>query len=381
MRVSFGELRIGEVARRHLQSALEKNWVSEGENVRLFEERFAEHFGYAHAVATSSGTDADIVACGTLYGRGAARGDEVVTPASCFCAPANAVLASGFTPRFVDIDRRTLNLDPGRLESAIGRRTRAILLVHNMGRPCDMDAICEIADRHGLLVIEDACEAHGARYKSRIVGSLGDIGTFSFYAAHMICCGEGGMAVTHDAELAALLRSVKSHGRPAGSLYFDFQRFGINGKMNDMEAALGLEGLEHFPDAFARRRAHIARLLELTAELAEYIDRIEEDPHEIIAPHAFALVLRDPRLDRDALYRYLEESGIQCKTLFGSLPTQHAGFAFAGHRLGDFPVAEYVGRNGLHFGCHEYLTDSDLCYVADRLRTYFLRGALSHDPS
>ena len=370
MRVSFGELRIGDIARSHIQSALEKNWVSEGANVRLFEESFAEHFGYAHAVATSSGTDADIVACGALYGRGAARGDEVITPASSFCAPSNAVLAAGFVPRFVDIDRATLNIDPAKIERAIGPRTRAIMVVHNMGRPCEMDAICDIATRHGLLVIEDACEAHGAVYRGRIAGSLGDIGTFSFYAAHMICCGEGGMAVTHDAELAGLLRSVKSHGRPAGSIYFDFQRFGINGKMNDLEAALGIEGLANFPASFAKRRDNVARLMELTDDLDGYVERIDEREHEVIAPHAFPLVLRDPRLDRDGLYRFLEDAGIQCKTLFGSLPTQHAAFAFAGAAQGAFPVAEYVGENGLHFGCHEYLSDDDLIYAAEKLRTY-----------
>ncbi len=371
MRISFGELRIGELARRHLQSALEKDWISEGANVAAFEEHFAALFGYPYAVATSSGTDADIAACASLYGLGAQRGDEIITPALSFCATANAILAAGFTPHFVDVELETLNIDPDQIEAAISDRTAAIMVVHTMGKPADMDPIMEIARRHGLRVIEDACEAHGAQYNGHYVGSIGDIGTFSFYVAHLVCCGEGGMAVTSSPEIEQLLRSVKSHGRPAGDIYFDFQRFGLNSKMNDMEAAVGLEGLSEFPETFRQRREHLQRLLELTDDLAEYVHRLDEQPHELISPHAFPLVLKDPSHDRDKLYRYLEDAGIQCKTLFGSLPTQHAAFAFMGHRSGEFPVAEYIGKNGLHFGCHRYLNDDDLVFAAQKLRAYF----------
>jgi dTDP-4-amino-4,6-dideoxygalactose transaminase len=198
MRISFGELRIGEIARQRIQACLEKHWVSEGENVRDFERMFASHFGYRHAIAVSSGTDACLVACATLHGRGAARGDEIIVPACSFVATSNAVLAAGFVPRFVDVELETLNIDPSRIEEAITPRTRAIQVVHTMGKPCEMDAILEIAGRHGLLVIEDSCEAHGATYRGRTVGTLGDLGAFSFYAAHLICCGEGGMVVTSD---------------------------------------------------------------------------------------------------------------------------------------------------------------------------------------
>jgi len=325
-------------------------------------------------VATRSGTSADIVACAAAYERGAQRGDEILVPASAFVAVANAVLAAGFTPVFVDIERATLNIDPARIEDAITPRTRAILVVHNMGRPCAMDAIGEISRRRGLLLIEDACEAHGARYRDRPVGTLGNLGTFSFYAAHMICAGEGGMVVTDDAALADVVRSVKSHGRPPRSIYFDFQRFGINAKMNDMEAALGIEGVAHFAEVFATRKRNLGTLLELTRELEPYVQFIEESPWEVVAPHAFPLVLRDPALDARRLAEHLETHSIQTKTLFGSLPTQHGAFAFLGHAQGSFPVAEYVGANGLHFGCHQYLSEEDLAYAAEVLRDYFKRA-------
>ncbi len=375
MRISFGELRVGDVARQRIQASLEKNWVSEGENVREFERLFASHFGYGYGAAVSSGTDACIVSCAALYGLGAERGDEIIVPACSFVATSNAVLAAGFTPRFVDVELETLNLDPNRIEAAITPRTRAIMVVHTMGKPCEMDAILDIAERHGLKVIEDACEAHGATYRGRVVGSLGWLGAFSFYAAHLICCGEGGMIVGEDEEAGQWVRSVRSHGRPAGDIFFDFQRFGLNAKMNDLEAALGIEGIGSFDEVFDRRKQLLYRLLELTRDLQDRAHFLVEAPHEKVAPHAFPLVLRDPRLDARALYRHLEERGIQCKTLFGSLPTQHAAFAFLGHRKGEFPVAEYIGENGLHFGCHQYLEDEDIEFAAEVLHDYFARAS------
>ncbi|MBW2281279.1 MAG: DegT/DnrJ/EryC1/StrS family aminotransferase, partial [Deltaproteobacteria bacterium] len=167
------------------------------------------------------------------------------------------------------------------------------------------------------------------------------------------------------------IRSVKSHGRPSGATYFDFQRFGLNCKMNDLEAALGLEGLAGFDEVFVRRKELLHRLLEQTRALEEYCDFLVEEKHEKVAPHAFPLVLKDPALDAAALYRFLEERGIQCKTLFGSLPTQHRAFAFLGHAPGSFPEAEYLGDNGLHFGCHQYLSEADIDYAAEVLDAYF----------
>jgi dTDP-4-amino-4,6-dideoxygalactose transaminase len=229
----------------------------------------------------------------------------------------------------------------------------------------------KIAKDHDLKVIEDACEAHGATYKDRIIGTIGDMGTFSFYTAHQIVCGEGGMVVTDDDEVAGVIRSVKSHGRPPGSLYFDFQRIGFNAKMNDLEAALGLEGIESFDKFFNIRKNNLYTLLELTKELSEYCYFIKEEKYEKISPHAFPLVLKDRKYDRDALYKYLESKGIQCKTLFGCLPTQHNAFKFLDYKYGQFPVAEYVGNNGLHFGMHQGITNDDILFISDTLNKYF----------
>lgn len=371
MRIRFGDLRIGDTARSRVQAALDRNWVSEGENVRDFERTFAEKFGYRHAIATSSGTDADICCCASLYDFGARRGDEIIVPAATFVASANAILAAGFVPRFVDIAVDTLNIDPDRIEAAVNRKTRAIMAVHLMGKPADMDPILDIAKRHKLMIIEDACEAHGARYRGKVVGSIGDMGAFSFYAAHVVVAGEGGMVVTNRDDVADVVRSVKSHGRPTGSIYFDFQRIGFNSRMNELTAAVGLEGMERYDASFKKRKDNVYRLLELTAGLHDYCYFIREEPHEVLSPHAFPLVLKEEKYDCEKLYMYLESRGIQTKTLFGSLPTQHNAFRFLGHRVGDFPVAEYVGSNGLHFGIHQYLNDDDLVFIADTLKGYF----------
>jgi len=371
MRISFGDLIIGDIARDRIQKALDKNWVTEGSNVKEFEEKFARQFGYNHAIATSSGTDACLASLAALYEFGAKRGDEIIVPATTFVATANAVLAAGFTPKFVDIELETLNINPKKIEGVITEKTQALMPVHLMGKPCYMDKILEIAERHNLLVIEDSCEAHGAKYKGKYVGTIGDMGAFSFYVAHLVICGEGGMVVTDNDKIAEIVRSVKTHGRPTGSIYFDFQRFGLNLRMNDLTAAIGIEGIGCFDETFKKRKDNLYKLLDLTKDLEDCIYFIKEEPHEIVCPHAFPLILKDEKYDCKKLYKFLESKEIQCKTLFGSLPTMHKAFEFLGYKSGDFPVAEYVGKNGLHFGIHQYLTDQDITYISDVLHGYF----------
>ena len=371
MRISFGNLKIGDTAREYVQRALDKNWVSEGANVAEFEQRFAEKFGYKHAIATSSGTDADICSCASLYDFGAKRGDEIILPAACFVACANSILAAGFVPKFVDINIKTLNIDPEKIEAAITPKTKAIMVVHTMGNPCEMDPIMKIAREHKLMVIEDSCEAHGAIYKGKVIGSMGDMGTFSFYPAHVVVAGEGGMVVTNNDAIDPVVRSVKSHGRPFGSIYFDFQRIGFNSRMNELTAAVGLEGLERFDETFSKRKDNFYKLLKLTKDLTKYCYFLEEESYKKISPHAFSVVLKDKKYDGPGFYKYLESKGIQCKTLFGSLPTQHKAFKFLNHKYGQFPVSEYVGENGVHFGMHQYLTDDDLRFISATLKGYF----------
>ena len=141
--------------------------------------------------------------------------------------------------------------------------------------------------------------------------------------------------------------------------------------MNELTAAIGLEGIEHFDETFDKRKQNLYKLLELTKELSSYLYFLNEEDYEKVSPHAFPIVLRDKKYDRNKLYSYLESKGIQCKTLFGSLPTQHHAFKFLNYKNGQFPESEYVGKNGLHFGIHQYLNDDDLLYISDTLKAYF----------
>jgi dTDP-4-amino-4,6-dideoxygalactose transaminase len=197
------------------------------------------------------------------------------------------------------------------------------------------------------------------------------MGLFSFYAAHMICSGEGGMISTHDAELDALCRSIRSHGRRGGQLYFAFDRVGYNSKMNDLEAAVGLEGLEMFDQTFSIRRGYLLKLHALLKPFSDRLILFPDGPGEIVCPHAYPIVMRDPKQSIEGLYQNLESKGIQCKTLFGSLPTQHRAFEFLGYKKGAFPVSERIGSTGLHFGVHQYLKEEDLDYAVDCIKKYF----------
>ena len=371
MRLEFGEIRIGEISKRHLNDVINNNWVSEGPKVDLFEKSWGKLFDYDYNISMSSGTDAGINSLLALYDYGAQRGDEIIIPALAFAAVGNAVITAGFNPIFIDIERDTLNINPFQIEDRITPKTRAIFAVHTMGKPCKMDIISEIAKKHKLILFEDACEAHGAKFKGKFVGHWGKAVTFSYYAAHLICCGEGGMVSTNDEQFSKIICSTKSHGRKDGSIYFDHVRTGLNSKMNDMEASLGLGGVDEFWNTFNKRKGNLSYLLNKVNALKHFAFFNLEEETDSISPHAFSIVLKDPKYNLKGLYTTLEQNSVSCKRNFGSMPTQHKAFAFLGHSFGAFPESEYVGDNGLHLGIHQYLSQADLDYVSDILHEYF----------
>jgi len=369
--IKFGDLVISEKSKELIKKALDENWVSGGHLVTELEEKWGKIFGYKHNVAVTNGADADTAACLALYDFGVKRGDEIITPALAFASVGSSILAAGFTPVFVDIKRETLNIDPTKIEEKIGPKTVAIMVVHTMGKPCDMDAIQEIAKKHNLKILEDCCEAHGAQYKGKYVGQFGEIAAFSFYVAHVLAGGDGGMCSTNSAELDEVLRCLKDHGRKPGSLYFDHIRSGSNFRMNVLPAAVMLGEIENFWNVFNKRKENLNYLLKKTEDLRDVAFFNIEESYEVTSPHAFSITLKNPKYDYKKLYSYLEENLVQCKRNFGSMPTQHKAFAFLGHKLGEFPEAEYVGSNGLHIGVHHHLSKEDLDYILDLLHAYF----------
>ncbi len=227
-------------------AVLESGWVSQGPRVEEFEATFAAYVGARYAVATSSCTTALHLA---LIAGGVRPGDEVLVPTFTFVATANAVEYCGARPVFVDVDLETFNIDPALIEAKITARTRAIIPVHLFGLPADMDPILEIAERHALVVIEDAACGVGSRYHDRHVGTVGLAGCFSFHPRKIITTGEGGMLVTDDAALAARVRSLRSHGAEVSDLERHagngtrlpaFSEVGFNYRMTDVQAAIGL---------------------------------------------------------------------------------------------------------------------------------------------
>ncbi len=244
-KIKFGDLIIKDGAKKLISKALDSNFVSGGHLVEELEKEWGKLFNYKYNVAMSNGTDADIAACMTLYDFGAKRGDEIIIPALAFVAVGNSVLAAGFKPVFVDIKRKTLNIDPEKIEEKINSRTIAIMAVHTMGKPSEMDVIQKLAHKHNLKIIEDCCEAHGAKYKNKFVGQFGDVATFSYYVAHIVSGGDGGMCSTNDPKIYDVLVSLKNHGRKPDSLYFDHIRHGLNFRMNILPAAITLEGIKN----------------------------------------------------------------------------------------------------------------------------------------
>ncbi len=362
-KVTFGTVSITDEARAMIDKILDSKWVTNGQHVKEFEKQFAKLFGVKDAVALSSGTDADALALAVLYDFGAKRGDEIIIPALSFVATGNAVFQAGFTPVFVDVQKETLNIDPEKIEAAITKKTRGIMPVHLMGKPADMDKILAIAKKYKLYVIEDAAEAHGAEYQGQKIGALGDMAAFSLYAAHIVTTIEGGIVTTNNLEMAEILRSLRNHGMVHK---FIFKRIGFSAKMNEIEAAVGLGNIKIFDKILEKRRRNMYYLIKQFKKFDDYFFSIKEDAHEKLGPHAFPITLcENVKFTRDEFVNFIEEAGVDSRNLFYSIPTQCPGYQFMGHKLGEFPVAEYFGEQGLHIGVHQDLEIDDLDYTVE----------------
>jgi dTDP-4-amino-4,6-dideoxygalactose transaminase len=395
MKIPFGTISVTEKSKKIIAGLLESNRLSSGKYVREFEKRFAIHVGTKEAIAVSSGTDAVALALAVLYEFGAKRGDEIIVPALSFPATGNAVLQAGFTPSFVDIDRKTLNIDPLKIEDVITEKTKAILPVHLMGKPADMDIINDIAKKYNLYLLEDAAEAHGAVYRGRNVGTLGDMAAYSLYIAHIITTVEGGIVTTDNSDFAEILRSLRSHGRACkcescvlntASAYctkrfkydtdirFVFERIGFSAKMNELEAAIGIGNLDLYDEILQKRRENLYYLLEEFKKFHSYLSTIEKEPYEEIGPHALPMIVQEEaKFTRDQLVNGLEKKGIDTRTLFSSMPTQCPGFNFLGYKEGDFPNAEYIGNNGIHIGVHQDIDRKGCDYIIDAVEEFLLK--------
>jgi perosamine synthetase len=255
--IPIAEPWLGAKERRLLDECARSGWVSsKGKFVDQFEKMFARYCGVKYGIATSSGTTALHLALACL---GIGPGDEVIVPTLSFIATANVVTYCGAKPVFVDSLGDTWNLDPAAIEKAVTRRTRAIIVVHLFGHPAHMHEVCAIAAKHGLHVIEDACEAHGSEYRGARVGSLGTMGCFSFYGNKIITTGEGGMVVTDDESLADKARLLRDHGMSKTRKYWH-AHVGFNYRMTNLQAALGVAQMERIKEVIDPKTTQCSHL-------------------------------------------------------------------------------------------------------------------------
>lgn len=346
--------------REYVLDCIDTGWVSSrGAYVDRFEAAFAAFCGAPHAIAVANGTCALHLA---LIALGVGPGDEVIVPALTYVATVNAVRYVGATPVFVDSDPATWNIDPAKVAEAITSRTRAVIPVHLYGNPCDMQALGRLADAHGLAIVENAAEAFGSRYRGRMSGSLGTIGTFSFFGNKTITTGEGGMVVTADAELARRVRLYKTQGVSPGRQY-DVEVVGYNYRMTNPQAAIGLAQLENGAALVAAKRAVADRYRERLLGVAGL--RVQaETPSGFNSTWMFSLVVEDGfGLDRDGVMARLLDRGVETRPVF---PACHRLAPYRDEAL-TLPVAEDLSRRGLNLPSSTRLSVADVDYVADCL--------------
>ena len=357
---------IGDEELKNVVEAVKSGWISsKGKFIEEFEREFAKYCGVKYGVATANGTVALHLALKAL---GIGKGDEVIVPTLTFVATANAVIYCNAKPVFVDSHPNYWCIDPEKIEKAITPKTRAIIPVHLYGHPCDMDYIMEIAGKHGLYVIEDVAEAHGAEYKGRKVGSFGDVACFSFYGNKIITTGEGGMCLTNNEELAEKMKIIRNHGmRPNKKYWHDI--VGFNYRMTNLQAALGVAQLRKL-DKFVKRKREIAKWYkEELKDLAEkrLITLHPEMKWAKCVYWMYSILIEDKAgINRDELMRKLEMRGVETRPFF--VPMHLLPMYNSGERL---PIAEDLAKKGINLPSSVMLKRDQIKKICDEIKKIY----------
>jgi dTDP-4-amino-4,6-dideoxygalactose transaminase len=358
LRAQYGPLK-DEII-RGMEQALEGMHLFLGENVQAFEREFAEFCSVKHGIGVSDGTGALHI---ILRAMDIGAGDEVITVSHTFIATAEAITLAGARPVFVDIDPDTYLMDVGQIEAKITPRTKAILPVHLYGQTADMDPIMEIASRYGLKVIEDACQAHGAEYKGRRAGSLGDAAAFSFYfSKNLGAYGEGGFITTNDDETARRVRMIRDHGSER-RYYHDL--IGWNARPDELQAVVLRAKLPHLAEWNEQRRQHAARYNKLLRDLPTLTPIAFPENRHVY--HLY--VIRASR--RDELQSWLKSQGVATGIHYPVPIHLQSAMSHLGYKAGDLPVTEQVAGEILSLPMYAELTDEAIGYVADSIGMSF----------
>ena len=352
---------------KYAEEAIKSGWISSaGKFIQQFEEDFSKYCGVKYGIACSSGTAALHLA---LEAAGIGKGDEVIIPTFTMVASCNAVIYAGAKPVLVDSEMETWNIDVNKIEEKITDKTKAIMVVHTYGHPVDMDKVKEIANKHKLLIIEDAAEAHGAEYKGKKAGSLGDIACFSFYANKIITTGEGGMVVTNNKEFAERARALRNHffGEPR----FLHNHLGYNYRMTNVQAAIGVAQLEKIEDYINARRKNA----QLYNELLSKVKGIKTPSEAEWAKNVYwmygILVEDDFGMSMQELRDELNKKEVDTRTFFIGMHKQPM-YELDDERFpditGNYPVADELAKKGLYLPSSSHLSEEKIKHIVEAIK-------------
>ncbi|MEM2839591.1 MAG: DegT/DnrJ/EryC1/StrS family aminotransferase [Thermoplasmata archaeon] len=392
--VTVGELRLEGAEKKAISEVVDSNRISEGPKTSRFEEEWAKYIGTRYSVSLNSGTSALIAGLTSLLHHSKYRvssGSKVLTTPLTYIATSNACVIAGFEPVYADIEEETLCLSPENVKSALEgmddpSECSVLLPVHLMGYPCNMDSMIRIAQKYGLVIMEDSAQAHGTLYRYKKVGSLSALSAFSFYIAHNIQAGELGAINTSDIEICKLVRKIKTNGRMCDCLTctrnttgcpkmnlsndaedkdprFAHEFIGYNFKAMEFQTAIALTQLKRIDRIIRKRQENVKYLNEGLESFSGIIRLPRYDKN--VSYLAYPLIIeKNAKIPRKKLRLALESRGVETRPLFGCIPTQQKAYSYLKKKYaGKLPVAEYVGANGFYIGCHQYLSREDLDHV------------------
>ena len=356
-----------------IQNVLDNTAFILGPSVENFEKDFAEAQNVKYCLGTSSGTDANHL---VLWGLGIGPGDEVIIPANTFIATAWGATLCGATPVFVDCHPESYNIDPSKVEAAITSKTKAIVAVHLYGQSADLDPLKQIANKHNLILVEDAAQAHLAEYKGKPIGGLTAAASFSYYPGKNLgAFGEGGAVTTNDEDLYKHVKMLREHGQ---SKKYYHETFGHNYRMEGIQGAVLGVKLKHLNDWTNGRRKVAAKYKDGLKDLKEII-LPKEMPYAKHVYHLFVIQVNGTSLEkanqlRDKLKDYLTEKGISVGLHYPVPLHQQKCFEVLGYKKGDFPITEKLAETGLSLPMYPELTDEQINYVVDNIRKFFSKA-------
>jgi len=366
--IPVNEPLIAKNAKKYVTDCIKTGWISSGgKYIQTFEDNFAKFLDVNYATTTTSGTASLHLALAALD---IGKGDEVILPDHTIISCALSVVYTGATPVLVDVDKRTGNMDPAEIEKKITKRTKAIMVVHLFGHPADIDPILSLAKKYKLTVIEDAAQAHGAEYKGKKVGSIGDIACFSFYGNKIITTGEGGMVVTNNKKLHEKVRLLKNLAHSIKRRFFH-EEIGFNYRMTNMQAALGVAQLEEI-EKYIRKKRSIAALYTKGLSSIPYLELPKEDPwtKNVYWMYAITLNSKSP-ISKDKLRQRLESLGVDTRDFFFPLHKQPA-FRRLGLFKGEkYPVSVSLSNRGFYIPSGLALTKKQINTVIEAVKKVF----------